>query len=629
MGIGATAAAGRWADDPFALPNQRGPVLEPPRRVEAPPADALAARRWLKTRPKPWAVDLFCGAGGLSLGLARAGFTVVAAADSDAASVRTHEANLGPLTFCGDLTDPTPFIDFMNERGLRRAELVAGGPPCQPFSRAGSSKIRSLVSIGKREAADRRAELWRSFIEVVEHLKPSVVLLENVPDMARWNDGAVLLGVMQSLREAGYEPEARVLDAFRYGVPQHRARLFVVGTRSRAFAWPREKRTRPTLRDAIGDLPRVPGGSTKLALKYDGPSTAFQRAARRGVPRGERLVVHDHWTRGVRKDDQEAFRLLRPGGTYKDLPRRLQRYRADIFDDKYKRLSWNDLSRTITAHIARDGYWYIHPSQHRTLSIREAARIQTFPDWFRFAGHPTTQFRQIGNAVPPALAEAVAREAKAAVESRARPPRSSEFATQLMAWHKEHRRDFPWRGEADPWRIFLAELCLRRTRADAVAGLYDKLLGLAPTPGAVRKRRSEVREVLAPLGLRWRAENVIAVADELVERHGGRVPSDEASLRALTGVGDYVASAVRCFAFGVPTVLLDANTKRIVSRLTGASSAGAWRIRLEIYRLAGTRGPNADFNYALLDFGALVCKPTAPDCDRCPFVASCAAARST
>jgi DNA (cytosine-5)-methyltransferase 1 len=572
---------------------------------------------------------VFCGAGGLSLGLARAGFTVVAAADSDAAAVRTHEANLAPLAFCGDLADPSAFIDFMLDRGLRRAELVAGGPPCQPFSRAGSSKIRNLVSGGKREAVDRRAELWRSFIEVVDHLQPSIVLLENVPDMARWNDGAVLLGVMQALREAGYEPQARVLDAFRYGVPQHRARLFIVGSRSRPFAWPREKRARPTLRDAIGDLPRVPGGSTRLARAYNGPSTTFQRAARRGVPRHEREVIHDHWTRGVRKDDEEAFQLLRPGGTYKDLPKRLQRYRADIFDDKYKRLSWNDLSRTITAHIARDGYWYIHPSQNRTLSIREAARIQTFPDWFRFAGHPTTQFRQIGNAVPPALAEAVAREAKAAIESRARRPRSSGFATQLMDWHKEHRRDFPWRTETDPWRIFLAELCLRRTRANAVAGLYSKLLRLAPTPRAVRRRQDEVRNVLAPLGLRWRAENVIAVADELVERHSGRVPSDEASLRALTGVGDYVASAVRCFAYGVPTVLLDANTKRIVSRLTGASDAGAWRTRLEIYRLAGAGGPSAEFNYALLDFGALVCKPTAPDCDSCPFFATCAGARRT
>jgi len=525
----ATRTAGRWADDPLALPNQRGHVLEPPRRVASPPADPAAARRWLKGQPRPWAVDLFCGAGGLSLGLARAGFSVVAAADSDPSALKTHEANLGPLTFCGDLADTSRFIDFMTARGLRRADVVAGGPPCQPFSRAGSSKLRSLVATGKREPSDRRAELWRSFIEVVEHLRPSIVLLENVPDVARWNDGAVLLGVMQALRECGYEPHARVLDAYRYGVPQHRARLFVVGTRSRPFSWPRERRNRPTLRDAIGDLPRVAGGASRLELDYAGPSTPFQHDARRGVPRHERSLIYDHWTRGVRKDDEEAFRLLKPGGTYKDLPRRLQRYRSDIFGDKYKRLVWDDLSRTITAHIARDGYWYIHPEQHRTLSIREAARVQTFPDWFRFAGHPTTQFRQIGNAVPPALAEAVAHAAKVALTAPRRPASSSaDFASKLADWHRQHHREFPWRKERDPWRIFLAELCLRRTRADAVAGKYSELVRLAPTPGAVRKRRDAVRRVLAPLGLRWRAENVITVADELVERHAcrpQRVPS--------------------------------------------------------------------------------------------------------
>src|SRR5205085_7290206 len=108
-------------------------------------------------------------------------------------------------------------------------------------------------------------------------------------------------------------------------------------------------------------------------------------------------------------DDAEAFRLLKEGQTYRDLPTKLQRYRTDIFDDKYKRLAWDEVSRSITAHIAKDGYWYIHPEQHRTLSIREAARIQTFPDRFRFAGEPTHRYRQIGNAVPPLLAEHLGR----------------------------------------------------------------------------------------------------------------------------------------------------------------------------------------------------------------------------
>jgi DNA (cytosine-5)-methyltransferase 1 len=598
---------GRWGADPRALPNVRGVVLEPKQRAEAAPESAADARRWIHAQPRPRAIDLFCGAGGLGLGLVRAGFSVVAAADSDPVALKTYSANLGGATFDGDLAEPERFLDYLAERGVNSVDLVAGGPPCQPFSRAGSSKIRDLVAKGQRKANDERAELWRSFVEVVDYLKPKVVLLENVPDMARWQDGAVLLGVMQALREEGFEPTARVLDAYRYGVPQHRARLFIVATKRRPFSWPSENRKHPTLKDAIGDLPVVRGGQTRELLPYKAPSTAFQKRARHGVPRNERAFIHDHWTRGVRQDDAEAFRLLKPGGTYRDLPKKLQRYRADIFDDKYKRLEWNGLSRTITAHIARDGYWYIHPSQSRTLSIREAARIQTFPDWFQFAGHPTARYRQIGNAVPPALAEVVARQVRQALDAKPKPVPTS-LSTRLLAWHTNgNYRQFPWRKTRNPWFIFLAEMCLRRTRADAVSDVYEQLL-----------------KALEPLGLRWRARNIIAAAAELVDEHGGQVPRDEAALRALTGVGDYVASAVRCFAFGVPSVLLDANTRRITSRYAGVDTESAWMTRLEIYRLSGTEGPTAAFNYALLDLGARVCTPRKPDCSNCCLRRECA-----
>lgn len=549
---------------------------------------------------------------------------MIAAADTDPVALQTYRANLGGVTFEDDLSSPEAFLEYLDDRGVRTVDLVAGGPPCQPFSRAGSSKIRDLVAQGKRQASDERAELWRSFVRVVEALKPKVVVLENVPDMARWNDGAVLLGVMQALREEGFDPTARVLDAYRYGVPQHRARLFVVASKRRPFVWPRERTTRPTLKDAIGDLPRVRGGHTKELTRYRGPKTAFQRRARQGMPADHRAFVQDHWTRAVRVDDAEAFRLLKPGGTYRDLPADLQRYRADIFDDKYKRLEWNDLSRTITAHIARDGYWYIHPSQHRTLSIREAARIQTFPDWFQFAGHPTARYRQIGNAVPPALAEAVAQQVRETLDLKP-SVKPTGFSTTLLTWHKNgNRRSFPWRRTQNPWFILLAEMCLRRTRAANVSEIYNTLIGIAPDPAALLANENVVLETLAPLGLRWRARNVITVARELVERHDGRVPSDETSLRALTGVGDYVASAVRCFAFGAPCVLLDANTRRITARFAGVDTTSAWMTRLEIYRLSGEQGPTAAFNYALLDFGGQICCAPKPKCAICPLHAHCA-----
>ena len=135
---------------------------------------------------------------------------------------------------------------------------------------------------------------------------------------------------------------------------------------------------------------------------------------REGLDEGDTHRIYDHVTRAVRDDDRKIFEQMDASTKYSDIDPELQRYRDDIFTDKYKRLDLNQPSRSITAHIAKDGYWYIHPTQHRTITIREAARIQTFPDRVRFAGPPSASLRQIGNAVPPVLSELAARSVLAA-----------------------------------------------------------------------------------------------------------------------------------------------------------------------------------------------------------------------
>ena len=410
----------------------------------------------------------------MSLGLKGAGFEVVAAADQDEVALETHSANIGGLTYLGDLADTKGFLSFLEEYGIRQVDLVAGGPPCQPFSRSGQPKIRSLVRDGRREQRDKRVDLWTSFCAIIDALNPKAVLFENVPDLSGWNGGEVLLGVLQALQERRFTPYARVLTGSEFGVPQHRDRLFVIGLRTGSFRWP-NRRARVTLGEAISDLPEIAAGHRDRIMPYGGAKTSFQAWARRGVKRAHAEVVFDHVSRQVRGDDAEAFELLRPGQTYKDLPPRLQRYRSDIFTDKYKRLVNDEPCRTITAHIARDGYWYIHPSQTRTLSIREAARVQTFPDWFRFAGHGMAQYRQIGNAVPPELARRVAHRVRAAIDGcigTGTVDYSAEFPRDLLRWWRRHRRSFPWRETRDPWQILLAELCLRRTRAQQVANRF-------------------------------------------------------------------------------------------------------------------------------------------------------------
>jgi DNA (cytosine-5)-methyltransferase 1 len=614
--------AGRWSADPNALPNVRGePLRLEPRLEHATEADVA---RWLRRLRRPWAVDVFCGAGGLGLGLHQAGFSVVAAADNDPAAIETYAANLESLTYCDDLSDPSSFLEFLSGNGIESVDLVAGGPPCQPFSRAGASKIRSLVAQGIRDRHDPRADLWLSFSEIVRALKPKIVLLENVPDMGRWNDGAVLVGVMQSLRELGYVPDTRILDAFRYGVPQHRARIFVIGVARGRFEWPAEKEREVTLRAAIGDLPVVGGAQQDRELPYRGPRTAFQRAAREGVSKDHRKLIFDHCTRGVRPDDLKAYRLMKPGQTYADLPEHLRRYRADIFDDKYKRLAWNELSRTITAHIARDGYWYIHPEQHRTLSIREAARIQTFPDWFRFAGHPTTQFRQIGNAVPPALAREIGKSIAQALRRRTHPE-DTRFRDELVRWHRDgNRLPLPWRSSFDPWLILISELLVRRTPPERMGDAYERLRAIAPDPGTTESRARSVRSNLRQAGMGRQADLVIDIARVVMREHGGAVPAGDVEIRMLPGVGDYLASVVRCLAFGVRTVVISESSRRIVGRFTGRSAESNWTARLELFRLAGPRGPDAEFNLALADLAATVCTTSEPNCTVCPLARDCA-----
>ena len=274
----------------------RGPFLRLPSHDEACTDEeaflAYAAR--LRAGGARLAADLFSGAGGLSLGLEAAGYRVVLAADHDPEAVETHRHHFGGLTLDWDLGQPDHVAKVAELVSAAEVELLVGGPPCQPFSRAGRSKIRHRVRHGFPDPSEERRHLWRAFLEVVTTARPPAVLMENVPDMALDKEMFILRTMVHELEGHGYAVEERVVDTSLYGVPQFRQRLILVALRDgAAFRWPESLPDQVTVWNAIGDLPSVKGGwrppeGASGWAPYDGPKTAVPAADARGRGRRRR-----------------------------------------------------------------------------------------------------------------------------------------------------------------------------------------------------------------------------------------------------------------------------------------------------------------------------------------------------
>ena len=382
-------------------------------------------RRDKKQKTAPAVLDLFCGAGGMSLGFKNAGCQILGGIDQNKYAVATHHQNFPNSKLLLKAQDICQIKD-LDELGLEIGEvdIVIGGPPCQVFSRVGIGKMKDL---GKDIEADPRNFLYKQFVRFVRYYQPLCFVMENVDNLA--NKDAVLYGICKDFKSKkdghpGYRVEYRVLDASKYGVPQKRLRLFIVGVRNDLSIDPpfpeREKKILVTVGQAIQDLPELTAFVMPLKIKSSGPKQKDREQSYKCDPQNsyQKLMrknqkpdvgIWNHLCRSHNDKDMEIFGILKQGQKYKDLPRHVMRYRDDIFDDKYKRLIWDEPSWTLTAHMKKDGLAYIHPLQTRSISVREAARIQSFPDDFIFHAPMTRMFELVGNSVPPLLAEAVAK----------------------------------------------------------------------------------------------------------------------------------------------------------------------------------------------------------------------------
>jgi len=368
--------------------------------------------------PQPIVLDLFSGAGGMSLGFQMAGYHIALGVEKEELPYKTYRHNFGDHEcHLGDIADILNPKAFIREYGLQKVDVIIGGPPCQGFSRVGRGKIRSLLN-DSSYIHDPRNQYYKEFIRFVQELQPLYFVMENVPDMEYYADGegTLLNKALRAFKEAGYKAtKPQVLQADHYGVPQARKRLFIIGTRlDEEIAWPKKpfELTPITVWQAISDLPIIHHNHQKDEIPYTPRHelNEYQQLMREGADD----CLFNHQTRRHNEQDLAAFAWMQEGGKYIDLPQEFKRYRDDIFKDKYRKLYRDQPSWTIEAHIGKDSYRYIYPTRqgepepHRTISVREAARLQSFPDRFRFIGPFTRQFQQLGNAVPPLLAKAIA-----------------------------------------------------------------------------------------------------------------------------------------------------------------------------------------------------------------------------
>jgi len=390
----------------------------------------------------PTVVDLFAGGGGLSEGFSRAGFKTLAAVEKDEMAARTYRLNHPGVP---DERVIEQDIRTLSPGELKRLagqslDVLAGAPPCQGFSSVGFRSKKSLL--GYRPEEDDRNHLYETMVEAALKLKPKLFLMENVPGMksAKREEHSFLDTAARLLEQkGGYRTDIWRLNASAFGVPQDRIRLFLVASRLKVMPLPPAADYQDTrsqhldhdalppigLIEAIFDLPpRAAGQGVSVDERVAPDPTSDPRFRRYltkfAIFRATRLL-YQHTVRYHNPNDLELYAMLRPGEDSVHAIERhgrgdLMKYRRDVFDDKYARLRGDRPCKTIVSHLAKDGNGYIHPTQVRSISLREAARVQSFHDGYIFCGSPSEQWIQLGNAVPPVLAEAIARSFRRALE---------------------------------------------------------------------------------------------------------------------------------------------------------------------------------------------------------------------
>lgn len=387
----------------------------------------------------------------------RAGFGCLAAVDFNPEAVAVFGKNFAhvPQVLDKDLTKFPP-AELAKQLGTDSVDVIVGGPPCQGFS-----TVRQVdgANNGIRLVEDPRRYLYQEFLKYVEFFRPKLFVMENVLGIRSASGGEYFTRVQKEARAIGYRVHAQVEDCVELGLPQKRRRQLFIGTRLdlpdyfRPEIKPAPRATdHPSLWEAIGDLLPVKAGEGEETSEYDMErrKAHVERYGRRylyevlEVQRAAKLTAHR--ARPHSERDLRDFALLKEGENSKEAMARGVKfefpYDKETFKDRYTRQHRNEPCSTIVAHLSKDGLMFIHPTQNRSLTPREAARIQSFPDWFGFPIARTHQFRVIGNAVPPLVSEAIGIAAKSYLEKAMKKTNQIKFLIEPLP--KDDKQALEW-----------------------------------------------------------------------------------------------------------------------------------------------------------------------------------------
>jgi len=352
----------------------------------------------IMTKKKYTVLDLFCGCGGISCGYSLAGFKIIGGIDFNKDATLTFQHNFQDAKVkCTDITQISDDQILFDYEGV---DVIVGGPPCQGFSTANR---------WQKEMDDPRNKLFFEYIRFVKLLRPKVIMIENVRGLLTRDNGYAKERIQTILSDEGYKLNMTVLDASEYGVPQNRKRAIIIGIREdyKNMAFDFEtivKKKKVTVEDAIGELYAFEDFEGEKMILKEKASTPYRKYLRR-----KDGLVLDHEARYPAEIVQKRISYVPQGGNWEDIPEELwTNNRKNRHSSAYKRLDPNTQSCTIDTGNAHSNYF--HPLYNRIPSIRESARLQSFPDSFEFQGPRGSKYKQVGNAVPPLLAKSIADE---------------------------------------------------------------------------------------------------------------------------------------------------------------------------------------------------------------------------